>query len=95
MSIIEIQEIGKIVAQVGGSAKDVFIWYMAKNLLTSILSFSLGGGTILGAYVLLKKLMNDSYATEEIARAFDGSDSLSRRDTKRVCEIIKEYKRQQ
>ena len=93
MGIPEIQEIGKIVAQAGGTARDVFIWYMAKDIFVDLLVAVVGGGGLYGGYRLLKQLCDSNYAMERIAAAAGYSTPLSRSETDEICKIILEHKK--
>ena len=89
MGIPEIQEIGKIVAQAGGTAREVFIWYMAKDIFESLLVAGVISGTVYSVYRLLRQSAN----TIKIIRAYDGTDCMTDTDCAQIVAIIKESKK--
>ena len=92
MGIQEIQEIGKIVAATSGSAKEVFILYLAKGVLEIVIWVSLLGVVIVSAYKLIKRAMDQNATMNTIARAYDGTEWLTPRQSEDIAKIIREYR---
>jgi hypothetical protein len=93
MGIPEIQEIGKIVAQAGGTTREVFVWYIAKDLFSDLLVAVVMGGALYGTYRLLKRLCDSSDDMNKIAGAAGFTTPLYKSEVNAICKIISEQKK--
>lgn len=89
MTVNEIQEFAKIVQTVGGTSKEVFMLYFAKDIISSVLGFTGFMSALWAAYKLIRYLIGQNYYESEImsSAGFDGS--MTKGECHRICEWIK------